>query len=192
MTSAEREGVRIKRWTREEFEQAVRIFYEQRLELIDGGVMDKKGEEPSHDACMERMADWLNGVFSERRVLREARIDVAPADNPANEPAPDFVALKRTMNYFLTTNPGPEDILLVVEVAGQRTLRFDLKAKGALYARAGIPEYWLADVAGRRLGVLREPRDGQYQLGVAYDATESVAPLAAPESFLRVADLFTL
>ena len=79
--------------------------------------------------------------------------------------------------------------LLVVEVSDS-TLRFDLTVKAALYARAGIVEYWVLDVSGRRLIVHREPTPGGYRSVVAYSEFESIAPLASPQNKLQVAELF--
>ena len=70
------------------------------------------------------------------------------------------------------------------------TLGFDLTTKAALYARAGIVEYWVLDVAGRRMIVHRDPQAGGYASVVAYGVEEGVAPLAAPESWLRIKDAF--
>ena len=55
----------------------------------------------------------------------------------------------------------------MVEVADS-TLAFDLNTKAALYARAGIPEYWVLDVKGQRLMVHRDPSGGRYQSVIAY------------------------
>jgi Uma2 family endonuclease len=78
---------------------------------------------------------------------------------------------------------------LVVEISDS-TLGFDLTTKAELYARAGIVEYWVVDVAARRLIVHRDPREGLYRAVTAYAEQESVAPLAAPHSALAVAEAF--
>jgi Uma2 family endonuclease len=78
---------------------------------------------------------------------------------------------------------------LVVEVADS-TLGFDLRTKAALYARAGIAEYWVLDIAGRRMIVHRNPQAGTYVSVAAYNEDESVAPLAAPDSCFRIRDTF--
>ena len=57
-------------------------------------------------------------------------------------------------------------------------------------ARAGIVEYWVLDIAGRRMFVHREPRGGHYAAVVAYNCEESVAPLCAPESPFLVKNAF--
>jgi Uma2 family endonuclease len=68
-------------------------------------------------------------------------------------------------------------------------LTFDLTTKAALYARVGIPEYWVIDVQGRRVVAHRDPMQGGYLTVAAYAETESLAPLSRPDASLRVADL---
>jgi Uma2 family endonuclease len=179
-----------KRWTRSEYEELSSILLDgQRLELIQGELIDKMGKKPPHVNSVVLLLEWLFGVFGARFVRQEAPIDVAPEDNPTSEPEPDFTVLKQDVSHFASKNPQPGDLHLVVEVADS-TLGFDLRTKAALYARAGIVEYWVLDVSGRRMIVHRDPQGGAYASVVAYGAEESVAPLAAPDSHLRVRDAF--
>jgi Uma2 family endonuclease len=131
----------------------------------------------------------LIGLFGTRFVLKEEPIDVAPEDNPTSEPEPDLIVLKRDLSHFTEGNPKPDDLHLVIEVADS-TLSLDRRTKAALYARAGIVEYWVLDIAGRRMTVHRDPQNGCYVSVVTYGADDSVAPLAAPNSYLRVRDVF--
>jgi Uma2 family endonuclease len=78
---------------------------------------------------------------------------------------------------------------LVIEVANT-SLGFDLKTKANLYARGGIADYWVLDITGRRMIVHRIPQNGVYTPAIVYAANESVAPLAAPQSSLRISDAF--
>lgn len=191
MTSAELEGVRLKRWTRAEFEQTAANLGLEHLELVEADVFDKGGDTPAHAASEALLYERLAGSVGAQRVRRAARIDVAPEDNPRNEPEPDLIVLNRDFAE-LTNNPGPQDLLLVIEVAGDSTLGFDFHTKSPLYARAGIVEYWLLDLAGRRMIVHRDPQAGRYRYVVAYSAEEYLAPLAAPAALLRVADAFAV
>lgn len=70
------------------------------------------------------------------------------------------------------------------------TLGFDLRTKAALYARAGIVDYWGLDIAGRRMFVHRDPWQGAYTSVEVYNADESVALLAAPDLPLQVSAAF--
>lgn len=180
-----------KLWTRREFDRlsSSGLLDSQRLELIEGELIDKMGKKRAHVNSLTLLYAWLIEIFGARFVNPEAPIDVAPEDNPSNEPEPDLIVLKRDLSHFTNENPRPQDLQLVVEVADS-TLRFDLTTKAALYARAGIVEYWVLDIAGRRMIVHRDPQMGRYSYVAAYGGEESVAPLAAPESYFRTKDAF--
>lgn len=85
---------------------------------------------------------------------------------------------------FNKSNPGPDDLLLVVEVSDS-SLAFDLRKKAQLYARAGIIEYWVVNVNRQRLIVHRDPSDGAYTSITEYAGSEQVTPVAAPHVALR-------
>jgi Uma2 family endonuclease len=180
-----------KRWTREECDElaALGVFDQQRLELIEGELIDKMGKKRPHVTSVGLLLEWLGRVFGARFVLQEGPIDVAPEDDPTNEPEPDLIVLKRDLLQFSAGNPQPQDLQLVIEVSDS-TLHFDLTTKARLYARAGIAEYWVLDIAGRCMIVHRGPGAGGYASVVAYSERDSVSPLAAPGSALRIADVF--
>ena len=179
-----------KLWTREEYDELASsgVLDQQHLELVEGELINKMGKKRPHVNSLTLLKAWLDTVFGARQVNPEAPIDVAPEDNPTNEPEPDIIVLNRDLTAFPSANPRPEDLLLVVEVADS-TLGFDLTTKAALYARAGILEYWVLDVSGRRMIVHRDPQGGRYVSVAAYSSEESVAPLAAPNSPLQITDV---
>lgn len=180
-----------KKWTRTEWEflDASGLLNQQNLELVEGELINKLGKNRPHSNSLTLLTGWLVQIFGLLFVQQEVPIDVAPEDNPTNEPQPDIIVLTRELSHFLSANPKPEDLRLVVEVA-DTSLNFDLTTKAALYARAGIVEYWVLDVAGRRLLIHREPIAGRYAYVVEYGEGESVAPLAASQQQFRVADAF--
>jgi len=181
-----------KRWTRAEYQkaEAAGVFDQQNLELVEGEIIDKKMSKnrPHIDAAALLIA-WLIQVFGARRVNFEAPIDVAPGDNAINEPVPDIIVLRGEFVGFRTDRPQPRDLDLVIEIAAS-SLAFDLTVKASLYARAGIAEYWILDVIGRRLLVHRNPENGQYASVTSYSEQESARPLAAPASSFPVRDAF--
>jgi Uma2 family endonuclease len=180
-----------KRWTRAECDSldALGLLNEQHLELVEGELIDKMGKNRPHVNALVLIQGWLIQVFGIRLVNPEAPIDVSPEDSPSSAPEPDLIVLKRDISYFRSANPGPQDLYLVVEIA-DTTLYFDLATKAALYARAGIEDYWVLDVSGRRLIVHRQPQAGKYTSVLIYNEQESVAPLAAPQAMFKVADAF--
>ena len=180
-----------KRWTRAECAalEASGIWDQQRLELVHGELISKMGKKRPHVNALVAVQAWLVRTFGEQFVNPEAPIDVAPEDNPTNEPEPDLVVLAKPSREYRERNPRPSDLRLVVEISDS-TLGFDLTAKAELYARAGIIEYWVVDVAARRLIVHRDPSEGLYRSVIAYAEQETLAPLAAPHSEFRVAEAF--
>ncbi len=182
-----------KRWTRAECEaiEAAGVLAQQRYELIEGELISKMGKKRPHVNSLALVMHWLVEVFGFEFVNQEAPIDVAPEDTPTSEPEPDLIVLKRPLLEFQTANPRAEDLRLVVEVSDM-TLQFDLTIKAALYARAGIREYWVVDLANRRLLIHRDPGSGGYVSSASYGSEESVAPLAAPEAWFRVSRAFQM
>jgi len=180
-----------KRWTRVECTvlETTGLLDHERLELVDGELINKMGKNRPHVNVLIFVQAWLVRVFGWEFINPETPIDVAPEDNPTNEPQPDIIVLKRPSREFKKVNPQPADLHLVVEVS-DTSLGFDLTKKAALYAQAGIVEYWALDVNACRLVVHREPLGGRYASVVVYSEQEMVTPLAAPHAEFRVADAF--
>jgi hypothetical protein len=182
-----------KRWTRVECERLEAAGIDlQHVELIEGELIDKMAKNRPHVKAAALLTAWLIQVFGGLRVNAEAPIDVAPEDNPTNQPVPDLIVLTRgyaDSARYLSTTPQPQDLDLVVEIA-DASLAFDLTVKAALHARAGIADYWVLDVPGRRLIVHCDPHRGQYGSVTAYNDQEGVAPLGAPDSVFPVKDVF--
>jgi Uma2 family endonuclease len=178
-----------KRWTRKECEFLVESdLLTGRYELIEGEVIFKMGQKPTHAFVIVRLMVWLSALFGGEYVRIQLPIDVADADNATNEPEPDAAVLAQPATAYLERNPGPADLLLVVEVS-DTTLRFDLTTKALLYARAGIREYWVVDIAGRQILAHRNPTPQGYQETIAYAESESLTLLARPETAVQVASL---
>src|SRR5512143_3644845 len=108
-----------KRWTRQECValETSGIWAQQHLELIEGELISKMGKKRPHTNVMVIMHAWLLRVFGEQYVNPETPIDVAPEDNPTNEPEPDLIVLTKPSREIKEANPQPADLRLVVEIA---------------------------------------------------------------------------
>src|SRR5579863_717819 len=161
-----------KRWTRDEcaiLEKASLVDLE-RYELIEGELLLKMGKSQPHMRASMLLIAWLRSVFGETFVAQEPSIDLRPEDNPMSEPEPDAIVLTRSF-LDLSSQARPDELRLLAEVA-RTTLRFELTTKARLYARAGIPEYWVLDLEGRRLIVRRDPAADGYHSVTAYSENE--------------------
>ena len=178
-----------KRWTRDECAvlESARLIDLDRYELIEGELVLKMGKSQPHMRALMLLIAWLRSVFGETFVAQEPSIDLRPEDNPSSEPEPDAIVLTRSF-LELSSQARPDELRLVAEIS-RTTLPFDLTTKARLYARAGIPEYWVLDLEGRRLIVHRYPAGDGYRSVTAYSENEHVATLAAPSHEVRVGDL---
>lgn len=177
------------RWTRAQCDAIRDIgILQGRYELIDGEVNSKMGQKPAHRLAVVLLNAWLTAVFGALFIQAQATIDVGDADPDHNEPEPDATVTAEPNTAYADRHPGPADILLVVEVS-DTTLRFDRSTKAALYARAGIPEYWIVNITGRQILVHRQPAEAGYSEITAYGSDERIATFARPDDFVQVADL---
>ena len=160
----------------------------QHYELIEGELVLKMGKNHPHMRAVFLLVSWLRGVFGQNFVVQEPAIDLRPEDNPSSEPEPDVIVLRRSF-LELTGHARPGDLQMIAEFSGA-TLGFDLTAKARLYARSSISEYWVLDLAARRIIVHRDPFEDKYRSAQGYGENERVAPLAAPSNDVRVGDLF--
>ncbi|MFN7934976.1 MAG: Uma2 family endonuclease [Bryobacteraceae bacterium] len=182
--------VEVKTWTREECQLMLEAGLAglERYELIGGRLCEKERKGHRYIWALMLLGIWLRGLFGGLNVVQGAAIDVSGEDQPRNEPEPDMIVLRKSIGEYKESIP-PAEILLLVEVSDTR-LGFDLTTKGALYARAGIDEYWVMDVPGRRVIVHRGASQGRYQTIDAYFADEQISPLCAPGASVLVARLF--
>ncbi|MFY9826075.1 MAG: Uma2 family endonuclease [Thermoanaerobaculia bacterium] len=159
---------------------------DERLELIRGEIFHLWPIEFSHASGVRR--------FLHKLTLRLGSRAVVDAQNPIllNEQQsvarPDIAILRPQEDFYVAGTPGPEDILLVVEVADS-SLSYDSKVKLPLYAEAGIPEIWLTNPTAHKIITYRRPAPEGYQEERKYRGLELIAPEAFPEERFRVGDL---
>ena len=82
----------------------------------------------------------------------------------------------------------PTTALLVVEVA-DTSLAQDRLTKGALYAAARIPEYWIVNLRDQRIEVLRGPQEGRYREHRLAAPGDRLRLIALPDVDVAVTDL---
>jgi Uma2 family endonuclease len=62
-----------------------------------------------------------------------------------SESQPDFTVLKPRDDDYRRAMPRPDEVLLIIEVADS-SLAYDRNVKRSLYARHGIPEFWIVNL----------------------------------------------
>lgn len=138
------------------------LFAGQRFELIDGDLIDKMGQNPPHSYAIRTLFDWLTKIFGAKLVQVQQPIEAGAVDRERSLPEPDMAVLIESKADYRRRHPRGDELLLAIEVA-DTTVRYDATMKRDLYARAGIPEYWVLDIGGRRVIVHRTPVEGKYE-----------------------------
>jgi Uma2 family endonuclease len=164
-----------KRFTRAEVERMLEagLFEDQRCELIDGDLIDKMGQNPPHASSIRLISDYFRNLLGDGRVLVQAPIEVAAGDQKWSWPEPDVAVLAHPSLEYQRRHPRGDELLVLVEVA-DTTVRYDSIRKRNLYARAGVPEYWVLAVSSRALVVHRNLVQGQYEQVLLYSETDEV------------------
>ena len=162
------------------------IFSEDdRVELIEGAIVAMTPVGPPHAGNVNRLTQLF--------VLRLGNKAVVAVQNPVrldrfSEPQPDLAVLRPRDDFFSQSQPGPEDVFWIVET-GDSSVASDREVKAPLYAKAGIPEYWLIDLPNKTVEVHRNPVGGRYQSVEKLGKGDSIRPLAMPDAVFGVSDL---
>jgi Uma2 family endonuclease len=152
------------------------VFNDQNVELLDGLIYDMSPATPGHEEYIDQLHERFIDMFGKRvRVRSQNGLDIG---DPYWLPHPDVMVLKRR-NYG-KNRPKPEDVLLLVEIANT-SFATDTKLKLQKYAKAGIKDYWVANMTKRVWLVHRSPSRGKYRSIQTVSFDKSLATLAFPE-----------
>ena len=154
-----------------------------KLELIDGDLNAMTPEAVSHTIGIDLVAQSLQRAVGRGFYVR---IQHPLAVDDYSEPEPDVAVVRGAIRDY--DQGHPTSAVLVVEVSNE-SLRYDRTVKQHLYARCGIPEYWILALPESRLEVCRYPAGDGYQSITIQAAGHRVRPLARPDAQIAVDDL---
>lgn len=174
------------RWSRAEYDRMVDagVFSSNiRLELVDGEIVEMSLQKSAHATAVDLVEEALRTCFGNRFYIRDQK---PLAIDAHSEPEPDVAVIEGSIRDY--KDHHPRTAVLLVEVSDS-TLAFDRMNKAALYARNGIPEYWVLNLRDRTLEIHRSPSEGSYTERQVLVAEEAVSPLALRGTRIAVADL---
>jgi hypothetical protein len=158
---------------------------DDRVELIEGVIVEMTPISARHAVCVHRLNQVLNRLVSDRAIVGVQR----PISlGPDSEPQPDVVLCCPPLTRYTESHPGAPDLLLVVEVA-DASLEDDRTRKVPVYARAGVREVWTVDLRGEAIEVHRAPGPEGYRNVQAVGRGRALAPEALPDLSLAVEDI---
>jgi Uma2 family endonuclease len=145
---------RLRRIRVEEYHRMIEagiLDEDEDVQLIDGMLIAMTPQGRVHAFAIQELTRILvRQLGDDFRVLSQLPLTLAGD----SEPEPDLAVVTAHEAASSTRHPG--SALLVIEVAGE-SLRFDRRTKAALYARNGIPEYWIVNLVDAAIEVHRDP-----------------------------------
>ena len=182
------EGLPRRRFTVAEVEAMVEagvMDEDERVELIGGELVPMSPKGSRHEVIKMALNDaWSRRRPEDCRLAPETTFRLS-ADTYLE---PDFVIFDRATG--LTGIKG-ENVLLVVEIA-DTSRRYDMGRKAKLYASFGVRELWVIDAVKMTTRVFRSPTAKGYGETRDYSASETVAPIVAPQEFALSLDQLEL
>src|SRR5262249_9233478 len=170
----------------EEYHQMVGagiLSEDERVELIQGEILERSPTGNSHAACLRRLLRLLSAGLGPDVMLDAQNPIHLPEER--SEPQPHLLLLRAQEDGYAVEPPTARDILLVIEVA-DNSLAYDRDVKVPLYSRCGIPEAWLVDLPGDSVVIYRRPGPRCYQSAERRHRGDTLSPTALPQILLAV------
>lgn len=150
---------------------------DDRVELINGEIVTMTPVGSRHASAVKRLLHAFLPLQAAGTVLLSIQDPIHISAH--SEPQPDLALLRPRPDFYATAHPKPSDVLLIVKVA-ETSAEFDRTVKLPLYAKGGIPEVWLVNVAGDQIEVFRDPRPDGYQTYQVVSKGHTIVPLVFP------------
>jgi len=158
---------------------------DDRVELLEGVVVAMTPSNPPHAAALGLVTRALMLALGDRAAVRTQCTLVLP---PWSAPEPDVAVVTGSHHDYAAAHP--RTALLVVEVADS-SLHQDRLSKSAIYAAAGIPEYWIVNLRAGAVEVMRDADRGNARYRDVRTCAEGarISLVEIPEAEVSVTDL---
>lgn len=156
---------------------AAGVFSEDdRVELIEGEIVEMNPIGSRHAACVGRLTKLLERLAGDRSIVW---VQNPVQVNDYSEPLPDVTLLKPRDDFYARANPQAGDVFLIIEVADS-SVEYDRDIKLPLYAEAGIPEVWLINLPKETIEIYTQPLDDAYREAHMIKRGESLVAKSIP------------
>ena len=125
------------------------------VELLEGFLINKMPKNPPHRIATRLLRLLLDSLFANHGCYVEVQEPITLSDS---EPEPDLSVVRGDTRLFFDRHPGAAEIPIVIEIA-DATLARDRRMKKRIYARAGIPEYWIVNLVAEQVEVYSSPNE---------------------------------
>ena len=179
---------KLRKFTVEEYYRLAEVGIlqpDERVELIDGEIILMAPIGSRHGSGVARVTTQF--------VSRSAGSAQVWPQNSVHfgehlELQPDFALLNPRIDTYADSNPGPDDILLLIEVS-DTTLNYDREVKSRIYARFNVPETWIMNLVDDCIEAFTGPGPDGYANHTTYRRGERISPSTLPDFGFAVDDL---
>ncbi len=162
------------------------LHEDERIELIDGEITAMTPINPEHAGKTKRLNHLLSDAVGDKAIVSVQ--DPLVLGN-SSEPQPDLMLLRPRADFYESSNPRPEDVLLLIEVADS-SVHFDRTVKIPLYAANGVAEVWLLDLQRKQVEVHLDPGSAGYRKILLPETGQLLIPSLLPGIELEVGALW--
>ena len=158
------------------------LSHDERVELVNGEIVEMSPIGKRHRSSVYALGHLLSLQLGDQAIVG---VQNAVHLDDIREFHPDVTILKSSDDFYLSSPPGTDDVLLLIEVSDS-SLSYDRDVKLSLYAAAGIPEFWIANIPDGTVEVYTDPSDGEYRTRRVFGAEDDISPSAFPDVTLQV------
>lgn len=155
---------------------------EEKTELIRGVVLDKMSKSPLHGWLLQFLAKWLHDAIESGWTVRFEQ----PLTLADSEPEPDISVVAGCDDDYRNQHPSSASLVIEIAISSEKLDH----EKAAIYAEAGVDEYWIVLAERQCVEVHRLPEVGKYQDVSVLKPGESLKPLAFPSLEMPINQLF--
>lgn len=147
---------------------------DDRVELLEGVLVEMSPISRAHQLIVNRLNAHFVGAMVAGAVV-QVQGPLTRRDD-RSEPQPDLLVVASEGN-----DEHPDTGLLAIEVA-VTSHAVERMQKAPIYARAGIPEYWLIDVPAQAIEVRTQPTADGYVMVRTLGAGDTLEAIAVPDT----------
>ena len=154
----------------------------QNTELLEGIVVEKLPHSPLHSSVLQKMLRRLQAIRGEKYEVRPEQ----PITCWRSEPEPDLALVLVSANDYAKGHPRTAELVIEIAVSSVEVDR----RKAAIYAEAGVKEYWIVLPETRQIEVHGGVSEEGYSVVAVFEEGQTARSMILPEFNVGVSGAF--
>lgn len=152
------------------------------VELLEGYLIKKMPKSPLHTYLCQWLLEAIQRLGQAGVIVRQEQ----PLSTATSEPEPDLAVVRGSLQEFRSRHPTTAELVIEVAISSEEV---DF-SKAAIYAEAGVKEYWIVEPEKKRVTVFRAPAGRAYGQKVPHEGVVTLASSAVPGLEISLPALF--